>query len=358
MEPKKTVLVTGGAGFIGGAFVIRLVRSGAWRVVNLDALTYAGNLETLAGIRDNPDHVFVHGRIEDWRLTERLLAEHRPVAVINFAAESHVDRSIDSPGDFIHTNVVGAWALLESALAYWKTLEGESARDFRFVHISTDEVYGSLGDTGAFTETTPYAPNSPYAASKAASDHFVRACHHTYGLPAIITNCSNNYGPCQYPEKLIPLTIHKALAGQKLPVYGDGMNVRDWLYVEDHCRALELVMKKGRPGETYNIGGDCEKTNIEVVKKVCVILDELVPDSPHRPHESLIEFVPDRLGHDRRYAIDAAKIRAELGWEPRESFDTGFLKTVRWYLDNRQWREKVMAGSYGGERLGLGNREG
>ncbi len=352
----KTVLVTGGAGFIGGNFVLSLVGSGRYRVINLDALTYAGNLDTLARVMDNPNHVFVHGDIRDITLTSKLMDEHKPAAIINFAAESHVDRSIDSPGDFVHTNVVGVYELLQCSLNYWKSLSGVRKDDFRFIHISTDEVYGSLGDKGKFTETHPYAPNSPYAASKASSDHFVRAYYRTYGLPSIITNCSNNYGPYQFPEKLTPLVIHKALAGERLPVYGDGRQIRDWLYVEDHCDAIEMVMERGKPGQVYNIGGNCEKTNLDVVRKLCSIIDDMEPESPNRPHESLIEFVEDRLGHDRRYAIDYSKIEKELGWRPKHTFDSGFAKTVKWYIDNRDWCKRVMSGAYRGERLGLGEK--
>jgi len=352
----KTVLVTGGAGFIGGNFVLSLIGSGRYRVINLDALTYAGNLDTLAQVMDNADHVFIHGDIRDVALTSRLLDEHQPAAIVNFAAQSHVDRSIDSPGDFVHTNVVGTYELLRSSLNHWKSLSGDRKDGFRFIHISTDEVYGSLGKEGKFTETYPYSPNSPYAASKASSDHFVRAYHRTYGFPSIITNCSNNYGPYQFPEKLIPLVIHKALAGEPLPVYGDGRQVRDWLYVEDHCDAIEMVMERGVPGQVYNIGGNCEKTNLEVVRKLCSIIDDMAPGSPNRPHESLIEFVEDRLGHDRRYAIDYSKIEKDLGWSPKHTFDSGFAKTVKWYIDNHDWRERVMSGAYRGERLGLGRK--
>jgi dTDP-glucose 4,6-dehydratase len=350
---RDTILVTGGAGFIGGNFVLGLVGSGT-RVVNLDALTYAGNLSTLSSVMEHPEHTFVRGSIGDRELVEGLLADHRPRAVVNFAAETHVDRSIDSPQDFVKTNVSDTLELLEAARAYFGALSGEERERFRFLHVSTDEVYGSLGEEGLFTEETPYAPNSPYSASKAASDHLVRAYHHTYGLPTLVTNCSNNYGPYQFPEKLIPLVIYRAVRGESLPVYGDGGNVRDWLYVEDHCRAIETVLERGTPGEVYNVGASGERTNLEVVETICRILDELVPDSPHRPHEQLITFVPDRPGHDRRYAMDATKLRAELGWEPQETFESGIEKTVRWYLDNREWTEGVLSGKYGGERLGLG----
>ncbi|QYJ16110.1 dTDP-glucose 4,6-dehydratase 2 [Rubrobacter xylanophilus DSM 9941] len=351
---KRSILVTGGAGFIGGNFVLLAV--GEYRVVNLDALTYAGNPETLAAVEGHPDHRFVRGRIGERELVRRLLAEHRPRAVMNFAAETHVDRSIDGPRAFVQTNVVETLELLEAVLGYWRTLEGEEREAFRLVHVSTDEVYGALGPEGRFTEESPYRPNSPYAASKAASDHLVRAYNRTYGLPAIITNCSNNYGPYQYPEKLVPLTITRALEGSPIPVYGDGRQVRDWLYVEDHCRALMRVLEDGVPGEVYNIGGGSERTNLQTVRTICGLLDRLVPGSPHAPHESLITFVEDRPGHDRRYAIDAGKMERELGWRPRETFESGMEKTVRWYLKNREWCERVMAGKYGGERLGLGGR--
>ena len=348
---RPTWLVTGGAGFIGGNFVLKQIRERRARIVNLDALTYAGNLDTLAPVMDDPDHIFVHGSIGDRDLVRRLLAEHRPQAIVNFAAESHVDRSIDAPGDFIHTNVVGTFELLEAARHHWRRLpEGERER-FRFLHVSTDEVYGSLGETGKFTEETPYRPNSPYSASKAGSDHLVRAYHHTYGLPTLTTNCSNNYGPYQFPEKLIPLMILNALEGKPLPVYGQGLNVRDWLYVEDHCRAIERVLEAGRPGEVYNVGGDNEKRNIEVVRTICRILDRLHPQG--RPHERLITFVADRPGHDLRYAIDATKIRRELGWRPEETFESGIEKTVRWYLEHLDWCRRVTDGSYRRERLGV-----
>ena len=346
-----TWLVTGGAGFIGGNFVLRAVASGV-KVVNLDALTYAGNLDTLASVQDNPLHVFVEGDIGDRALVARLLAEHRPDAVVNFAAESHVDRSIDGPGAFIQTNVVGTLGLLESVRDHWKELEGEARERFRFLHVSTDEVYGSLGDTGKFTESTPYAPNSPYSASKAASDHLVRAFHHTYGLPVLTTNCSNNYGPYHFPEKLIPLIIARALAGEPLPVYGDGKNVRDWLFVGDHCRALRTVLEKGRVGETYNVGGNAEMQNIEVVHAICALLDERAPRADGKPRSSQITYVADRPGHDRRYAIDASKLRDELGWEPEYTFEQGIAETVDWYLANQAWVKRVLDGSYRLERIG------
>ena len=351
----RTILVTGGAGFIGGNFALGVVRDGV-KVVNLDALTYAGNLDTLAPVQDVPNHVFVEGSIGDRALVDRLLAEHRPGVIANFAAETHVDRSIDGPRAFIKTNVVDTLELLEAALVYWNGLEGAERVNFRFLHVSTDEVYGTLGGAGFFTEKTAYAPNSPYAASKAASDHLVRAYHHTYGLPTLTTNCSNNYGPYQFPEKLVPLVIYNALAGKPLPVYGDGQQIRDWLYVEDHCRAILGVLEEGVPGEIYNVGGHNERTNLEVVETICALLDEMAPDSPHVPHASLITFVDDRPGHDRRYAIDAGKIERELGWTPRETFESGMEKTVRWYLENRAWCEGVLSGAYRGERLGLGGR--
>ncbi len=352
MNLNTTWLVTGGAGFIGGNFVLRQIARGKVRIVNLDALTYAGNLDTLAAVLDHPNHVFVQGSIGDRAQVLSLLREHRPTAIINFAAESHVDRSIDSPAQFIQTNVVGTFELLEAARHYFRQLPENERRAFRFLHVSTDEVYGSLGPTGKFTEDSPYRPNSPYSASKAASDHLVRAYHHTYGLPTLTTNCSNNYGPYQFPEKLIPLMILNAVEGKPLPVYGSGLNVRDWLYVEDHCRAIERVLEAGRPGEVYNIGGGSEKTNLEVVTTICHILDELLPDSPHRPHQRLITFVADRPGHDLRYAIDFSKIQRELGWRPKESFATGLAKTVHWYLNNQDWCQRVTDGSYRRERLG------
>jgi dTDP-glucose 4,6-dehydratase len=348
----KTLLVTGGAGFIGGNFVRMLVGRGDVQVVNLDLLTYAGNLDTLADIADSENYSFVQGNIGDRGLVAGLLGQYRPDAIVNFAAESHVDRSIDGPGDFIQTNMVGTFNLLESARSYWLGLPETRASAFRFLHVSTDEVYGSLGLEGAFTEQTPYAPNSPYSASKAASDHLVRAWHHTYGLPVLTTNCSNNYGPYQFPEKLIPLMILNALVGKPLPIYGDGGNIRDWLYVEDHCRAIWRVLEAGAPGEVYNVGGNCERTNLQVVDGLCALLDELLPDSPHRPHSQLKTFVTDRPGHDRRYAIDASKIKRELGWEPLETFETGLRATLLWYLENPVWCERVMDGSYRGERLG------
>lgn len=346
-----TWLVTGGAGFIGGNFVLEAVGKGV-RVINLDALTYAGNLDTLSSLEGDSNHVFVHGNIGDQALVSRLLAEHEPDAVVNFAAESHVDRSIDGPGAFVQTNVVGTLALLESVRDYWRTLAGAKRDAFRLLHVSTDEVYGSLGDTGKFTESTPFAPNSPYSASKAASDHLVRAFHHTYGLPVLTTNCSNNYGPYHFPEKLIPLIIARALAGEPLPVYGDGKNVRDWLYVSDHCAAIRTVLEKGRPGETYNVGGDAERQNIEVVETICRLLDERRPRDDGKPRASQITYVADRPGHDRRYAIDASKLQDELGWKPQYTFEKGIAQTVDWYLENQAWVKRVLDGSYRLERIG------
>jgi len=348
----KTLLVTGGAGFIGGNFVLDLLARGGLRVINLDKLTYAGNLDTLAPLKANPDHVFIQGDIGDAALIESLLAEHEPDAVVNFAAESHVDRSIDGPAEFVQTNVVGTLNLLERSLAYWRSLPLERQDGFRFLHVSTDEVYGSLGPVGKFTEETAYAPNSPYSASKAASDHLVRAFHHTYGFPTLTTNCSNNYGPYQFPEKLIPLMIQKALAGEALPVYGDGRNVRDWLYVRDHCRAIQRVLEAGRTGEVYNVGGDSERENIHVVKTICALLDQRRPLADGRRRESLITYVKDRPGHDRRYAIDSGKLQRELGWTPQETFESGIARTVDWYLSNQSWCGRVTDGSYRMERLG------
>ena len=347
----QTWFVTGGAGFIGGNFVLDAVASGL-RVVNLDALTYAGNRDTLAALDGDDRHVFVQGDIGDRDLVASLLARHRPTAIVNFAAESHVDRSIDGPAAFVQTNVVGTLGLLEAARDYWKALEGDARDGFRFLHVSTDEVYGSLGETGRFSETTPYAPNSPYSASKAASDHLVRAFHHTSGRPVLTTNCSNNYGPYQCPEKLVPLIIQKALAGEPLPVYGDGRNVRDWLFVKDHCSAIRRVLDAGRVGETYNVGGDAERENLHVVKTICALLDERRPRADGAKRESQITFVRDRPGHDRRYAIDATKIQSELGWAPAVSFEQGIAATVDWYLANTAWVERVLDGSYRLERIG------
>ena len=348
---NKTWLVTGGAGFIGGNYVLDAVAAGV-KVINLDALTYAGNLDTLKSLEGNPNHVFVQGDIGDRKLVAKLLAEHQPDAVINFAAESHVDRSIDGPADFVQTNVVGTLGLLECARVYWRELPEGRKEAFRFLHVSTDEVYGSLGETGLFTETTAYQPNSPYSASKAASDHLVRAFHHTYGLPVLTTNCSNNYGPYQFPEKLIPLIIAKAVAGEPLPIYGDGKNVRDWLFVKDHCSAIARVLEAGRVGEVYNVGGNAERQNIEVVQTICRLLDERRPREDGQPRASQITFVRDRPGHDRRYAIDASKIRDELGWTPSMTFEDGIAATVDWYLANTDWTQRILDGDYRLQRLG------
>ena len=340
------ILVTGGAGFIGSNFVLDWLAQSDEPVLNLDALTYAGNLANLASVQGDARHVFVHGDICDRALLERLLAEHRPRAVVHFAAESHVDRSIHGPGAFIKTNVEGTFTLLEAARAYWAALDPEAKAAFRFLHVSTDEVYGSLAPgEPAFAEDHPYEPNSPYSASKAASDHLVRAWHHTYGLPVLTTNCSNNYGPYHFPEKLIPLMIVNALAGKPLPVYGDGQQIRDWLYVRDHCSAIRTVLARGRVGQTYNVGGWNEMANIDIVRTVCGLLDELRPD-PAGPYARLITFVADRPGHDRRYAIDARKIERELGWRPAETFATGIRKTVQWYLDHAEWVAQVQSGAY------------
>lgn len=345
------VLVTGGAGFIGSAVVRHLVTELGVHVVNLDALTYAGNLDSLAMLSNQAGYRFVHGNICDASLVADLFRSEQPDAVMHLAAESHVDRSIDGPAVFMTTNISGTYTMLEAARSYWSPLPAARKSAFRFHHISTDEVYGSLGATGLFTETTPYAPNSPYSASKASADHLVRAWHHTYGLPVVTTNCSNNYGPYHFPEKLIPLTILNCLEGKALPVYGTGQNVRDWLYVEDHARALWTVVTKGKVGEVYNIGGEAERTNIDVVGKICDLVDEMAPSAS--PRRSLITFVADRPGHDARYAMDIAKIRRDLGWTPRESFETGLRKTVRWYLDNRSWWQAIRDRTYAGERLGL-----
>ena len=341
------ILVTGGAGFIGSNFVLDWLAANDEPVVNLDKLTYAGNLENLASLRGNPDHVFVQGDLGDRELVDRLLAEHRPRAVLNFAAESHVDRSIHGPEDFVQTNIVGTFRLLESVRSYWSALPADEKAAFRFLHVSTDEVYGTLSsEDPPFAEDKRYEPNSPYSASKAASDHLVRAWHHTYGLPVLTTNCSNNYGPFHFPEKLIPLMIVNALAGKNLPVYGDGMQVRDWLYVKDHCSAIRRVLDAGRLGETYNVGGWNEKPNIEIVQTVCALLDELRPKADGSSYASQISYVSDRPGHDRRYAIDARKIERELGWKPAETFGTGIRKTVEWYLANPEWVAHVQSGSY------------
>lgn len=343
---NESLLVTGGAGFIGSNFILQQMEKDSLSLVNLDKLTYAGNLRNLESVAGDPRYQFVHGEIGDRKLVRELLQSHRPAAIVHFAAESHVDRSIRGPQDFVSTNIEGTFALLEEARAYWSELDQSEKEEFRFLHVSTDEVYGSLGpDDSPFSETTPYAPNSPYAASKAASDHLVRAYHHTYGLPTLTTNCSNNYGPFQFPEKLIPLMILNARDGKPLPVYGDGQNVRDWLYVEDHCSAIATVLESGRPGETYNIGGWNEKANIEVVHTICDLVDEMVPrESGSR--RNLLTFVKDRPGHDRRYAMDARKIERELGWRPKETFESGIRKTVRWYLEHEDWVRDVTSGSY------------
>ncbi len=341
------ILVTGGAGFIGGNFVLQALQTNVSGLVNLDKLTYAGNLQTLQSVNNFPNYFFFQGDIGDKDLVSKLLSKHRPSSIINFAAESHVDRSIHGPQDFIQTNIVGTFNLLESARSYFDTLQGSEKDQFRFLHVSTDEVYGTLEKSApAFSETNPYEPNSPYAASKAASDHLVRAWFHTYGLPVLTTNCSNNYGPYQFPEKLIPLVIHNALKGKPLPIYGDGLQVRDWLYVTDHCEAIHTVLHKGKLGETYNIGGNNEKTNISVVQTICSILDQLKPRFDQKSYAEQITFVKDRPGHDRRYAINASKIASELGWKPKETFETGIRKTVQWYLDNQDWVEGVVSGSY------------
>jgi dTDP-glucose 4,6-dehydratase len=344
-ENKLLILVTGGAGFIGANFVLDWIATEGSPALNFDKLTYAGNPANLASLKGDSRYVFAQGDICDRALVASLLQKHRPQAIVHFAAESHVDRSIHGPGEFVQTNVVGTFSLLEEARAYWSGLTEPAKNRFRFLHVSTDEVYGSLNSTDpAFSETTPYAPNSPYAASKAASDHLVRAYHHTYGMPVITTNCSNNYGPLQFPEKLIPLMILNALNGKPLPVYGDGKNVRDWLYVGDHCAGIRTALARGRPGETYNIGGNSEKTNLEVVHAVCAILDELHPAGA--PHAKLITYVKDRPGHDQRYAINAGKIRRELGWEPQERFEKGLRRTVEWYLSNSEWIQNVISGDY------------
>jgi dTDP-glucose 4,6-dehydratase len=342
----KTIFVTGGAGFIGSALIRLLVAESDWRIVNIDKLTYAGNLESLANLADNPRHVFSRTDICDRAALDTIFSDYQPAGVIHLAAESHVDRSIHGPGDFIETNITGTYTLLEAARAYWSGLEPEAKGGFRFHHVSTDEVFGSLGDSGLFLETSPYQPNSPYSASKAASDHLVRAWHHTYGLPTVMTNCSNNYGPCQFPEKLIPLMIHNAVSDKPLPIYGKGDNVRDWLYVDDHARALRLVFERGVVGETYNIGGHNEKTNLEVVDTLCALLDELKPRADGRGYREQKISVADRPGHDKRYAIDAGKIQRELGWTPQESFETGMRKTVQWYLENSAWVARVVSGEY------------
>lgn len=347
----KTILVTGGAGFIGSCYVRMLLDGGDTKVINLDKLTYAGNLDSLPS--DDPNHVFVQGDIGDSQLVRTIFEQHHPDSVINFAAESHVDRSIDGPIAFVETNVLNTVRLLKEVNEYWS--RSDAMDTFRFLHVSTDEVYGSLGDKGMFTEETPYSPRSPYSASKAASDHFVNAWHHTYGLPIVLTNCSNNYGPYQFPEKLIPLMILNAVSGKKLPLYGDGLNVRDWLFVQDHCEAISVVLNKGVVGECYNIGGNNEMTNREIVETICGIIDSIAPLADGRKHENLIEFVKDRPGHDRRYAVDTSKIGAELGWQPRFEFSKAIRETVMWYVNNPSWVERVMSGEYQGQRIGLGS---
>ncbi|MBI4760815.1 MAG: dTDP-glucose 4,6-dehydratase [Chloroflexota bacterium] len=355
MTNKQTVIVTGGCGFIGANFVRLLIQSGAYNVVNLDALTYAANPLSLADLEGHPQYTFVKGNITDRALVASLFEKYQPAGIFHLAAESHVDRSIVNAEDFVQTNVVGTYTLLEAARAYWNSLPQERKETFRFLHVSTDEVFGSLGPDGWFTEETPYAPNSPYSASKAASDHFVRAFHHTYGLPAIITNCSNNYGPYQFPEKMIPLMILNAISGKPLPVYGDGSNVRDWLYVEDHCKAVKLAFEKGTPGEVYVIGGNNEQKNINLVHKICDILDEVAPPAEvpqlHqqglKSYRELIRFVTDRPGHDKRYAINPAKIRRELGWQPEVGFEAGLRRTIDWYLHHPEWVDQVSSGAYG-----------
>jgi len=348
------VLVTGGAGFIGSAVCRLFVSELNLAVLNVDKLTYAANLSSLRTVESSPRYAFRQADVCDRQAIGVLLHEFDPDAILHLAAESHVDRSIDGPADFIKTNVEGTCVLLEAALAHWQRLPAKRAALFRFHHVSTDEVFGSLGVSGSFTETTRYQPNSPYSASKAAADHLVRAWRETFGLPTVVSNCSNNYGPCHFPEKLIPLAILKALHGEPIPIYGTGDNIRDWLYVEDHARALFAVLSGARAGESYNIGGNAERTNLDVVQSICRLLDEMLPDSPHRPHRRLITFVADRPGHDQRYAMDITKIRRELGWEPAENFDSGLRKTVSWYLANRWWWEPIWSQRYRGERLGTG----
>jgi dTDP-glucose 4,6-dehydratase len=350
---SSKILVTGGAGFIGSNLVRQFLAEDSDHIVTLDKLTYAGNLDSLDDLLGDPRHEFVEGDITDAGLVDSLFEQHQPRAIVHLAAESHVDRSIDGPAAFVETNVFGTFQLLECAKRYWSNLPSNRRDDFRFLHVSTDEVYGSLGAAGFFTEASPYAPNSPYSASKAASDHFVRAYHHTYGMPTLITHCSNNYGPYQFPEKLIPLMILNALEGRPLPVYGDGLNIRDWLYVEDHCRALRTVLNGGAPGEIFTIGGNNEQTNLSVVETICNTVDRLRPGLPHAPSRSLIHFVADRPGHDRRYAIDASHLRNTLGWEPQQDFASGLERTVAWYLENRRWMERVTTGVYRRQRLGL-----
>jgi dTDP-glucose 4,6-dehydratase len=350
---SKRILVTGGAGFIGSAVVRHIIRETGLQVLVVDKLTYAGNLDSLSPVSNDPRYNFVRADIADAPKMREVFESFQPDAVMHLAAESHVDRSIDGPGDFIHTNVVGTFTLLQCALGYWRALPDAGKETFRFHHISTDEVFGSLGEEGQFCETTAYDPRSPYSASKASSDHLVRAWHHTYGLPVVVTNCSNNYGPYHFPEKLIPLIIINALEGLKLPVYGKGANIRDWLYVEDHARALVTVALEGAVGHTYCIGGNCERTNLQVVEAICALMDELAPNAKIGPRRALVTFVADRPGHDLRYAIDASKIAADLNWTPQESFESGLRKTVEWYLANRSWWERIRSGVYRGERLGV-----
>jgi dTDP-glucose 4,6-dehydratase len=347
----KTILITGGAGFIGSCFVRGLLASGQTRVINYDWLTYAGNLDSVPAA-DGHRHIFVKGNICNSKQISETIEQYCPSQIVHFAAESHVDRSIDGPAAFVQTNVVGTSYLLEATLTYWRSLTAEQREGFRFLHVSTDEVYGSLGAIGLFSETTPYAPKSPYSASKAASDHLVRAWHHTFGLPTLITNCSNNYGPYQFPEKLIPLMILNAIDGKPLPIYGDGLNVRDWLYVEDHCAAISTVLAHGRIGETYNIGGNCERTNLDVVRTICQTVNDLLPELQHNCSD-LMTYVQDRPGHDRRYAIDSQKIRKELGWQPTQVFEHAIRETVQWYIDNPTWIERITTGKYQRERLGI-----
>lgn len=350
-----SILVTGGAGFIGSCLVRQLIEEeSGTQVINLDKLTYAGNLDSLTAVMDDSRHTCIQGDITDSQLVSKLLAETQPAAIVHLAAESHVDRSIDGPGAFVQTNVVGTYELLEAARLYWSRLPRDRRARFRFLHVSTDEVYGSLGATGTFAETSPYAPRSPYAASKAAADHLVGAYHATYGLPTLITNSSNNFGPFQFPEKLVPLMILNAIEGKPLPIYGDGLHVRDWLYVEDHCRAIRQVLNQGRPGEKYNIGVNCERTNLQIVQRICELVDELCPSSARGKTQHLIQHVADRPGHDRRYALDASKIRGEIDWRPCHDFDAALRATVQWYLDNSWWVERVTSGKYQRERLGLG----
>jgi dTDP-glucose 4,6-dehydratase len=350
---RRRILVTGGAGFIGSAVVREIIRATPHQVMVVDKLTYAGNLANLGPVANDSRFGFVRADIADAAKMRETVRSFRPDVIMHLAAESHVDRSIDGPGEFVQTNVVGTFSLLQAALGYWRTVSRAARQEFRFHHVSTDEVFGSLGPEGLFTETTPYQPNSPYSASKAASDHLVRAWHHTYGLPVVLSNCSNNYGPYHFPEKLIPLTILNALEGKPLPVYGKGENVRDWLYVEDHSRALLMIAERGRVGESYNVGGNNEKSNLEVVRTICALMDELAPDLRIGPREKLINFVQDRPGHDLRYAIDASKMRNELGWSPAETFESGLRRTVAWYLANRSWWTCIRSGLYRGERLGV-----